>query len=201
MIAKGHFSCCSRCAVAVQCITGNCDTGTQKPRDLLVQVNDSIINRNIVFVLLDVELHENIACFLELRCHHIILLGHIHRKGYQGRRYINVLASVLIGSGHGILTADGRNAIAKLCIISAQKRCKRLAPALRILAHPAEELLEGEMQRIKGAAAGNDLRNGLCHGINGSMIRAPAGQIRIKAIAHHGYRVRLAAQNRKLRHH
>lgn len=57
------------------------------------------------------------------------------------------------------------------------------------------------MQFIPAAAGRDDLRNGLRDRINRAVIRAPARQIRIKAVAHHRYCLRLAVMNRYLRNH
>ena len=174
MVTKGHS--CSGCSntVAVERIARHCNAGTEKSRDLLVQLNHAVINRNVIFILLDREANQEVSRCLQLRCHNFVDICHVHCKGNQCRRNINIVSPIFIGSGHRVLAADGGNAVSDLCIVGAEKCRKRLAPALRIHAHAPEEFLEGKMKLLKRSAACDDLCNRLCHRINGTMVRAPA---------------------------
>ena len=127
---------------------------------------------------------------------------HIHRKGNQSRRNVDLSVLLIVeGTGHAVLAADGRKSKAKLCVVSTKQGCKRSAPAGRILSHALEVLLEGEADLSEITAACHDLRYGRKHGINRTVIRAPAGQIRIIAVAHHGNGIGFSLQYRKLRNH
>ena len=147
-----------------------------------------IINRNIIFVTVKPELNQFVSCFLKLRSHHMLSFCHIDRKGNKGRRYINFIE----GTGHTVFTANGGKSESKLCIVCAKQCCKRLAPAFRIGSHSAEVFLKGKAYLTEIPTACYNFRKGFRHCINGSMIRAPGGQVRIKSIAHHGYGVGLS---------
>ena len=76
-----------------------------------------------------------------------------------------------------------------------------MAPTLGITGHSAEVLLEGETDLTEITAGSHDLRHGLCHCIDSSVIRAPGGQVRIEAVAHHGHGIGLAFQYGQLGYH
>ena len=122
---------------------------------------------------------------------------HIDSEGHKGRRYIDIVE----GSGHGILAADGCKTVTHLCLISTEQSGKRLAPALRILCHSAEILLEGKMNLPEITAGSHYFCHGLRDSVNSTMIRAPAGQVRIKAIGHHGHGRCIALQHRHFGNH
>ena len=174
MVAEGHS--CRGCSntVAVECVACHCNAGAEKSCDLLIQLNHAVINRNVILILLNREANQEVSRCLQLRCHNFIDICHVHRKGNQCRRNINVVSLIFIGSGHRVLAADGGNAVSDLCIVSTEKCRKRLAPALRIHAHAPEEFLEGKMKLLKRSAACNDLCNRLRHRIDGTVVRAPA---------------------------
>ena len=156
-----------------------------------------LIDGNIIFILIKPELHKHIVCFLKLRCNNILLLRHIHCKGNQGGRNINIIK----GSGHTVLSTDGRKSVSNLCIISTKECCKGLAPSLGIRGHTSEIFLEGKSNLAEVTATCHDLCHGFRHSINCPVIRAPGGKIRIKAIAHHCHGICLSLQHRKLSHH
>ena len=62
-------------------------------------------------------------------------------EGHQRGRNIQLLE----GAGHAVLTADGGDAEADLCVQCAQQSGQRLAPALRGSAKALEVLLEGQV--------------------------------------------------------
>ena len=156
-----------------------------------------LIDGNIIFILIKPELHEHIACFLKLRCNNVLLLRHIHRKGNQGGRNINIIK----GSGHTVLSADGGKSISDLCIVSTEKCCKGLTPSFGIRGHTSEIFLEGEADLTEVTAACHNLCHRFRHSINCAVIRTPGGKIRIKAITHHCHGICLSLQYRKLSHH
>ena len=127
---------------------------------------------------------------------------YIHSEGNKSRRYIDLAVLLIVeGTGHTILAADGWKAEAKLCVIGTKQGCERSSPTGRILSHTLEVLLEGEADLFEVTAACHDLRYRRKHRIYGTMVRAPAGQVRIVAVAHHGNGIGLAIQYRKLCNH
>ncbi len=71
--------------------------------------------RQAVLVLLNGKTQQRIARFLQFRRYHIAGFRDIHREGNKGRRHIDLAKA----SGHAVLAADGRQAEAKLRLISA----------------------------------------------------------------------------------
>ena len=57
------------------------------------------------------------------------------------------------------------------------------------------------MQLPEIAASGNNFRHRFRHRVNGSVIRTPAGKVRVEAIRHHGNRIGFSVRNRNLGHH
>ena len=84
-----------------------------------------------------------------------------------------------------VFSADRRQTKSDLCIICAEKRCKRLTPSLRIFCHTTEILLKCKADLPIISAGCYDLCNRFHNRINRTMIRTPTGQIRIKTEAHH----------------
>ena len=155
------------------------------------------IDRKIIRILLDGEKYQLISHCLKLRRDDVALFCYIHGKGYQCRRYVDLVEA----SGHGILSSDGRQPEADLCIVRAKQCGKRLAPALRLLAHSAEILLEGKAHLAVIAAGSHDSRQRLKHCIDRTVIRAPGRQIRIETVRHHRDRIGFAGHHRNLCHH
>ena len=141
--------------------------------------------------------YQLITGLLQFRRDYIVHFGHVHRKGYEGWRNVDLIK----GSGHAVLSANGGQPEALLCGKCPQQRGKRLTPAFRVSCHPAEVFLEGKAYLFIVAAVGNDSGNRLCHRIDSAVIWAPAGDIGVKSIAHHGYGVRRSVSHRHLSHH
>ena len=121
----------------------------------------------------------------------------IHSKGNKGRRHINILK----GAWHAVLSSDGRKSKSNLGAVCTKKSRKRLAPARRILRHPAEILLEGKADSSVIAAWCHDFGNRGQYCINCAVIGAPAWQVGIIATAHHGHGMCFSMKYRKLCHH
>ena len=140
LIAEGHLAQCCCEALRVNRVS------TQDPPCLHIFKECTVLSLRILkvryIILISVDLYQDqlAAGLLEFRTDDIADRIHVYGKGYQCRRYIDLIER----SAHGILAADGRKAKPHLCRISSQKSCRRLAPTLRILAHPAEILLEGK---------------------------------------------------------
>ena len=197
MIAEGHLRKGGRRSSAVQGIGGNDRALADQFRNSAVQLLRFLVYRQIVVVPLQTEAHQLIAGDLQFRRDHMGALFHIHRKGNQSGRHIDIVES----SGHGILAADGRKAVSQLRVEGAEQRREGLAPALRFLRHPAEVFLEGEADLRMISARRHDSGDGFRHRIHRSMVRAPGGQVRVEAAAHEGHRIRFSFQNGKLRRH
>ena len=74
------------------------------------------IDRKIIRILLDGEKYQLISHCLKLRRDDVALFCYIHGKGYQCRRYVDLVEA----SGHGLLSSDGRQPEADLCIVSTE---------------------------------------------------------------------------------
>ena len=198
MISEGHLRKSGRRSSAVQGEGGNNGTLPDQLRNSGIQLLRFLIDRQIVIIPLQAETHQLIAGSFQLRRDHMGTLFHVHRKGNQSRRHIDIVE----GSGHGVLAADGGKAVAQLCIKGTEQRREGLTPALRILRHPAEVFLEGKTDLRMISARRHDSGDGFRHRIHRSVVRAPGGQIGVKAAAHERHRIRFSFQNGKLcRHH
>src|SRR5699024_5623057 len=76
-----------------------------------------------------------------------------------------------------------------------------LAPTMRVLCHSAEIFLESKTDPAVVSAGSYNPGHRLQHRVDSAMIRRPAGQVRVKSVAHHGHSVRFALQYRKFSHH
>ena len=197
LITKGHLADSGCQTGTVQSVSGNNPSCLYVLEEAAIQALDLLIIRQFVSVSVNLNQNQLIACFFQLRRNDGLIAGHIHCKGYQCGRYVDLIE----GTGHTVLSSDGGQSEAQLRAVRAKERCKGLAPAMRILGHSAEVLLEAETDLAVIAACRHDSRHGLNDCVNSAMIGAPAGQVRIEAIAHHGYHVGLAFQHRKLCHH
>ena len=183
--------------MAVERICGYDPAGSYIFRKLPVLIHNLSVYREVISISFDPQPYELIARFLQLRSDDIFLHSHVHGKGYKGRRHIDILEC----PGHTVLSSDRRKPKPDLSRIGAQQSCKRLAPSLRIFGHTAEIFLECKADLPVVSARRNDLRHGLSHRIHSSVVRAPARQIRVESIAHHGHTVCLPFQDRHLCHH
>ena len=147
----------------------------EDPSGLLVfaQFGAGFKNRLIVRQKVSVFRHtdpdEGAAGFFQLRCYEVGDLGRIDREAHECRRDVDRLE----GSGHRVLSSDGRKAQSDLSCIGTEKGRERLAPAGRFLRHPAEIFLEGKADLRDISARCRDL-GCRCHDCPGcSVIRAP----------------------------
>ena len=201
LVAEGHLADRLRHAVALHRVGGNDPARFDILKQLPVAVHHLSVHRQVVTVPLRLKHYDLTARLLELGGNDILVAVHIHRKGNQGGGHVDLAVLVVEGPGHAVLAADGGQPEAHLRAVGPQKRCKRLAPTFRILVHPAEILLEGETDLAVVSARGHDLGHRGEHRVHGPVVGAPAGQVGIKAVAHHGHGVRAALQHRKLGHH
>ena len=116
MIAEGHLGKSCRGALAVKGIGGNDHAVADHFADPVIEFHNAFINRNIKIISFQAETDYFAAGNLKFRSDNILFFSHIHCKGYQCGRYIDIVE----GSRHGILAADGREAVAYLCVKSAQ---------------------------------------------------------------------------------
>ena len=164
---------------------------------LIILIHDAGVIRQRILVPGSAQPDQFVSGLFQLRCDHVFLLCHIHSKGNQRRRNIDLIE----GSGHAVLASDGRKAEAKLGRISSQQRCERLTPTGGLLAHPAEVFLEGETDPMEISASCYDPGHRFGHGISSAVIRAPGRQIGIKAIAHHRHGLGLSVLYRNPGYH
>ena len=180
-VSECHFTYSRRNSVAIQCICGNDLSTVDVIREFTVLLHDLCIYRKIVLISLDLHPDDLVARFFEFRCDDLVFRRHIHGKRHQCRRNVYILER----SGHTVFSADRRQTKSDLCIICAEKRCKRLTPSIRIFCHTTEILLECKADLPIISAGCYDLCNRFHNRINRTMIRTPTGQIRIKTEAHH----------------
>ena len=201
LIAECHLAHCLCQAVSFHCIGGNDPAGQDILTQLCVPLHYPGIIRQVVPVPCNPEFHNPAAWFLKLRRNNMPAAVHIHRKGHKGWRHVDLAFFRVKGAGHAVLASNGPKAQAKLRAIGAQKGCKRLAPSGRVGVHPAEIFLEREMDLAAVAACGHNLGDRGHHCIYGSVVRAPAGKVRVKPITHHGHRIRVSLQYGQLCNH
>ena len=197
MIAESHLADRFRQPEAACHIDGDDTPGLNILAKGSAGSKNRLIIRHQILVLLRADPDKPAARRLQFRRHHIPGLRHIHRERNQRRRHVNPLE----GSGHRVLASDRRQSEAELRVVGAQKGRKRLAPALRILRHPAEIFLECEPDLRHIASGRRNFHDRRSHRPGRSVIRAPAHQVRIKAVGHHGHGMGPAARHGNLRNH
>ena len=101
----------------------------------------------------------------------MLLICGIHRKGNQCRRNVDLVK----GSGHAVLSSDGRQPKAQLGLVGPQQCGERLAPAGGLLRHPTEILLERKTDLFIIASCCHDLGHRRYNCVYSAVIRAPAG--------------------------
>ena len=196
-VSEGHLADRGSDSVAVQRIGGHHPASLYILIQPVVKIHNLRIIREIVLILGQADPYQTVPCFFQLRCDDILLFCHIHGKGNQRGRHIDIIER----SGHTVLAADGGQTESQLCIIRPQKRRKGLAPAGRIFRHTAEVFLEGETNLPVISAGGDNPGNGLRHRIDGAVVGAPTGYVGIETITHHGHRIGLSILYRNLGHH
>ena len=201
LISKGHLADRLRQAALLQRISGNNPSRFDIIQELSVALHGPGVVRELIAILWKAHHHQLAAGLFELRGDDICRAVHIHGKGYQGGRHINLPLLRVKCAGHAVLSADGGKAKAHLGAVGAEKCRKRLAPAGGIRAHSAEILLEGKADLPVIPACGRDLGDGGHHRVHRPVVGAPAGEIGVKAVAHHGHCVRVSGEHRKLGHH
>ena len=202
VVSEGHLADCLCDSVCLCGIRGDHAARLDILMKFIVSIHDLGIIRKIIGILLDFKYNDLVSGFLEFRRDHVLCVRHVNCEGDECRRNVDLFSALLIeGSGHAVLSADGRKSEAELCVVSTEKCCERLAPSCRLAAHSAEVLLECEADLLIIAACCRDLRNGCENRIDRTVVRAPAGEIRIEAVAHHGHSVALSFEDRKLCNH
>ena len=196
-VSESHLAHSRRQAFAVQGIGGDNFPCLYILKKLSVLIHDLLIYRQIIFILLDPEPNQLAARPLQLGRDDILTGVYVHREGYQRGRHINVIK----GAGHTVFSSDGGKAKSHLGRVGSQQSRERLAPALRIRAHAAEIFLESKPDFPVIAAVCHNSGHRFHHRVDGAVVGAPAGQIGVKPVAHHGHRIGVALQNRQFCHH
>ena len=106
-------------------------------REFTVLLHDLCIYRKIMELFSLSSSRRSCCPLFEFRCDDR-LPSPYPRQRHQCRRNVYILER----SGHTVLSADRRQTKSDLCIICAEKRCKRLTPSLRIFCHTTEIFLE-----------------------------------------------------------
>ena len=196
-VSKCHFCNCISQSVTVKSICGKNASLLHILVKFSVLVHNALIIRKLICILWRTKPYKPASCFFKLRSHNILKLSGVYCKGNQCRRNIDLIK----GTGHTVLSSDRRKTESHLCRISAQKCCKRLAPALGIFCHTTEIFLEGKADLSVVTACSHDSCHGFCYCVSSSVIRAPGRKIWIKTIAHHGHSVCITLLNRNLCYH
>ena len=171
--------------------------GLHVAAEFFILVTDIRIVRELVAVPRSPEPDEPAPGFFQFRRDHVAKLRGVHSEGDERWRHVDIIKA----AGHAVLSSDGGKAESKLRFVRAQKSRERLAPPVRILRHPAEILLEGKSDLPEITSGSDDPRHGFGDRVSRAVIRTPRGQIRIKAIAHHGDGLGLSVRYRHLGHH
>ena len=156
--------------MAVRHVGGDDPSGLDILRKFSVLLHHFLIYRQIVLILRDAQPHKLASRFLQLRRDDIFFFCHIHGKGNKSRRHIDILES----TGHTVFASDGRKTESKLGRIGSKESGKGLAPAVGVLRHPTEVLLESKADLPVVAACCHDLGHRLCHSVDRSVVGAPA---------------------------
>ena len=202
VVSEGHLADCLCDSVCLCGVRGDHAACLDVLMEFIISSHDLGIIRKIIGIFFNFKYNDLISGLLEFRGDHVLRACNVNREGNQGRWDVDLFSALLIkGTGHTVLTADGRKSEAQLRIVGTEKCCERLAPSCRLAAHSAEVLLECEANLPVVAACCRDLSDRCEDCIDRAVIRTPAGKIRIKAVAHHGHSVALSFQNRKLSDH
>ena len=85
---------------------------------LCITIQNLTVNRQIVRILFNAEDYQLVSCLFQLRSNNMSAACHIHCKGNQCRRNINLAMLFIIkGAGHTVLTANRRKPKAQLRIV------------------------------------------------------------------------------------
>ena len=179
-VAKGHLHDGFRRAAHAGSVGGHRRAAVKKLFDLTKQGNQGLGLRQAVFVVLGAQQAHGMAGSLEFGADNLVCLSGGDGKGNQGGGHVQVFKA----AGHGVLAADGANTQIQLGLECAQQSCQGHAPALGVLAHPGEVLLEGQVHIPEGCAGGNELGDGLHHGKIGTMVGRMVGNKGVIAVGH-----------------
>ena len=186
LVAECHLAYSFRSASAFYCICRKDLSSLDIFKQLSVAVHDLGVIRQIIVITVDLKFYDLASCFLKFRSNDVLAAVYIYCKGNKCRRYIDLTVFIIKGTGHTVLTADGRKSKAHLRIVSTRECCKWLAPSGWVAAHSAEVFLESKADLFIITACSHDLCYRRDNCINSAMVWAPAGKIWIKAVAHHG---------------
>ena len=197
LVTKCHLADCCCDTVTIQRVSGKYFAVQNILMQFFVLIHGCLIIRQIVAVFRQTDPNQFASCFFQFRCDNILFLCHIHCEGNQCRRNIDVIK----GSGHTVFSSDRRKTKSHLCRICTEQCCKRLAPAFRIFGHTTEVFLECKADLCVISTICHDTCDGFHNCVNGTVIRAPAGYIWIKSVAHHGHSICFSVHYRNLSHH
>ena len=167
LITKSHLAHCRNDSISIQCISGHNLACFYIFEEFSILITCFLVIRQIIFVTAKLHQNDLIACFLELRCNDMFIACNIYCKGYQSRRYVNIIEC----TGHTVLSSDGRQSESKLCTVCTKKCCKRLTPTMRIFCHSAEVFLEGKTDLAVISTGRHDSCHRLQYSINCAVIR------------------------------
>ena len=174
VVTKCHLADCLCDSVCLCGVRGDHAACLDVLMEFIISSHDLAVYRKVISVFFDLKYNDLISGLLEFRGDHVLRACNVNREGNQSRWDVDLFSALLIkGTGHTVLTADGRKSEAQLRIVGTEECCERLAPSLRILAHSAEVLLEGKSYFLEVTACGHDAGQGFEYRINGSVVWAP----------------------------
>ena len=175
LVSKGHLADCLGDSAGLHSVGRDDVSGLHIAVELLVAVHHLAVNRKVIAVLLDLHHHNLASGLLKLRRYHMLFVGNVYSKGDKCRRNIDLPVNFIVeGSGHTVLSSDGRKSEAHLCAVCTEESGERRSPSGSVLCHPLEILLEGEADLLKVASVSRNLGNRIQDGIDSPVIRAPA---------------------------
>ena len=149
--------------------------------------------RHAFLVLGHTEEDQHVPFLLQFLAHCFRCFAGSNGKGYQRRRYVDIIE----GTAHGILAADGTKTQGFLHMEGSQKSCCRLAPACFICQF-FEIFLQCKVSLSPVSPHGHQAGDGKKDRIYSPVERTPGGQIRVKPVGHEAGAVSFSLSHREL---
>ena len=117
-VSKCHLAHSLSQSVSFYCIRRDNPSCLNILMKLCISIQNLAVNRQIIRILFNAEYHQLISGLFQFRSNNMSAACHIYSKGNQGRRNIDLTVLFIIkGTGHTVLSSNGRKAKAQLCII------------------------------------------------------------------------------------
>ena len=121
LVAKCHLADCFCDSLSFYCISRKDLSCLNLFKHFAVTVHNLCVIRQIILVFFNGKQHNLAAWLLKLRSDDCLRVRHIDCKGNQGRRNVDfAMLLVIKGSGHTVLSSDGRQSESHLGAVSAK---------------------------------------------------------------------------------